>query len=199
MTKGYNKAEYLDHFRWKQLPVYSQDRPCVFLSHKREDKPGCRIIAEYFKEAEIDYYLDELDEALQQAAAAQNAELITESLKKGIRESTHMMVVVSENTCKSQWVPFEVGYGHAAIIDKFLKQDQNGEKIRLSILTLIDLAEKELPDFMQAGYLIKGTKSLNEFIAKISKDSVDNMVTKNRILLGSRGVHPLDQVLNWRL
>ena len=34
-------------------------RHCVFLSHKKEDKNECRKIAEYLKEAEVDYYLGE--------------------------------------------------------------------------------------------------------------------------------------------
>ncbi len=171
----------------------------MFLSHKKEDKPECRKIADYFKDAEIDYYLDELDDALQQAAVAGDASLITESIKKGIRKSSHMLVVVSEKTYKSHWVPFEVGYGHAAIVDKPLEEGKHNDKIRLSILTLKDIAEKELPDFMQVGHIIKGTKSLNEYISLITNRLEKSLVTEGRLISNVRMNHPLDNVLNYRL
>ncbi|KFE97347.1 hypothetical protein IX39_20340 [Chryseobacterium formosense] len=46
-----------------------------------------------------------------------------------------MFVVISAKTYQSQWVPFEVGYGHAAILDKNHTQNKEN-KIRLGILTL---------------------------------------------------------------
>lgn len=75
-------------------------------------KNECRKIAEYLKQAEIDYYLDELDNELQIAARENDPIKITKSIKEGIKNSSNMLVVVSEKTYKSQWVPFEVGYGH---------------------------------------------------------------------------------------
>src|SRR5690606_14807118 len=161
-------AESFGKLYWILESKELKSRPCVFLSHKKEDKSECRKIADYFKEAEIDYYLDELDDALLQAAEVGDASVITESIKKGIRESSHMLVVVSEKTYKSQWVPFEVGYGHAAIVDKFMEEGKHDDKIKLSILTLKNISEKILPDFMQVGNIIRGTKSLNEYISAIS-------------------------------
>lgn len=57
-----------------------EKRPCVFFNHKREDKPACRELAEYLKDAGIDYYLDEEDAGLQIASTTNNAEQITESI-----------------------------------------------------------------------------------------------------------------------
>lgn len=176
-----------------------QDRPCVFLSHKREDKNECRKIAEYLKEAEIDYYLDELDKDLQQATAQGNPELITESIKKGIRESTHMLVVVSEKTYKSQWVPFEIGYGHSAILDKGLEEGIKENRIKLSVLTLKDISEKSLPDYLKIAYVIRGTKSLNDYISKIINKDEKSLINENRLFSNIKIHHPLDDVLNYKL
>ena len=67
MKKGLNKANVFENIEWL-LTAYDstnfKKRPCVFLSHKKEDKAECRKIAEYLKQAEIDYYLDELDDEL---------------------------------------------------------------------------------------------------------------------------------------
>ena len=199
MSKGRNKADPFDKIALLFESKAIRDRPCVFLSHKKEDKSACREIAEYFKNAEIDYYLDELDDTLQRAAEAGDPKLITASIKKGIRESTHMLVVISEKTYKSQWVSFEVGYGHATIIDKNQNEDDSSDIIRLAILTLKELSERELPDFMQTSYIIRGTKSLNEYIRKISSLSYKSVFMEEQLPQHSKISHPLDNILNWKL
>lgn len=199
MVKGFNKAETFDKLFWLLESKNVKERPCVFLSHKKEDKDECRKIAEYLKEAEIDYYLDELDEDLQRAAIQDNPELITESIKKGIRESTHMLVVVSEKTYRSEWVPFEIGYGHSAILDKGLEEGIKDNKIKLSVLTLKDISEKTLPDYLRVGYIIRGTKSLNDYISKITDKLEKSLVNETKIFSNNQISHPLDNVLNWKL
>lgn len=199
MAKGFNKADLIEKLTWILESNSVKARPCVFLSHKKEDKAECRKIAEYFKNAEIDYYLDELDPALQQAASNGDPNKITESIKKGIRESSHMLVLVSEKTYKSHWVPFEVGYGHAAIIDKNRDENDKAGKVRLSILTLKDISEKSLPDFMQVGNIIRGTKSLNEYISDITGRLEKSLINESRLFSNSMQSHPLDEILNWKL
>jgi len=193
MKKGFNKAELGDKLNWILESTDVKNRPCVFLSHKKEDKPECRVIAEYLKEAEIDYYLDEEDPHLQQAVGSNNAHKITESIKKGISDSTHMLVVVSEKTYKSQWVPFEIGYGHSSLVD------ETNDILKLSILTLKDLSEKDLPTFMQVGNIIRGTKSLNKYISDISNKLEKSMVNERILFSNFKLKHPLDNVLNWQL
>lgn len=202
MSKGLNKAKLTESIEWLLKSYDSpsfKKRPCVFLSHKKEDKNECRKIAEYLKQAEIDYYLDELDDELQIAAREKDPIKITESIKEGIRNSSHMLVVVSEKTYKSQWVPFEVGYGHSAILDKNLKKDEIPDRIKLSILTLKDISEKSLPDYMQVGHIIRGTKSLNNYISKITNRLEKSLINETRIFSASKMQHPLDNVLNWQL
>ena len=193
MNKGYNKADRLDRISWLLENQEIRNRPSVFLSHKKEDKPACRVIAKYLSNAGIDYYLDEEDHLLQQAVYSENAYKITESIKKGISESSHMLVVVSEKTYKSQWVPFEVGYGHSSLVD-----DTN-DKLKLSILTLKDLSEKDLPEFMQVCNIIRGTKSLNQYISNISNKHEKSMINETRLFSHSTRNHPLDNILNWKL
>ncbi|MGS2739037.1 toll/interleukin-1 receptor domain-containing protein [Sinomicrobium sp. M5D2P17] len=202
MEKGYNKAKFSEHIHWLLKSINSSElnnRPCVFLSHKREDKAECRKIAEYLKQAEIDYYLDEEDTELQNAAQSGNPILITENIKKGIKNSTHMLVVVSEKTYKSQWVPFEVGYGHSAILDENLKEDEKPDRLKLSILTLKDISERSLPDYMQVGHIIRGTRSLNEYISKLNNKLEKSLINESRIFSNSKMTHPLDSILNWQL
>ncbi|MEM9888436.1 MAG: toll/interleukin-1 receptor domain-containing protein [Bacteroidota bacterium] len=201
MIQGYNKANLTESREWQRYSnLYSsiKTRPCIFLSHKKEDKPACREIAKYLKKAGIDYYLDEEDSTLQTAVQSRNPHEITESIKKGIRNSSHMLCVISEKTYRSNWVPFEVGYGHAAIIDKAMVLNSRDKKIKLSILTLKDLSEKSLPEYMQVGYLIRGTSSLNDFISEILGKSKNTLITESRMFSNTMTSHPLDNVLNWK-
>ncbi|WON93821.1 toll/interleukin-1 receptor domain-containing protein [Sphingobacterium sp. UGAL515B_05] len=199
-TKGYNRADAGDNLSYVFDAFVNKEisgRPCVFLSHKREDKAACRIIAEYFKEAEIDYYLDEDDRNLQYASQAGDPLKITECIKNGIKKSTHMMVVISEKTYKSQWVPFEVGYGHASILDQ---EDLNSKSnnLKLSVLTLKDISDSALPDYLQVGHIIRGTNSLNEYIQQITEILEKSLLNEGRIIPSYNQNHPLDGVLNWK-
>ncbi|WP_158849490.1 toll/interleukin-1 receptor domain-containing protein [Algibacter sp. L1A34] len=196
--KGINKADAIQALTFTLETINFteiRNRPCVFLSHKKEDKPACRTIAKYLSDAEIDYFLDEESAELQSAVFSGNANKITENIKKGIAESTHMLVLVSEKTYKSQWVPFEVGYGHSTIIEA----TSNTDNSKLSILTLKDIAEKELPTFMQIGNILKGTKSLNSYISIISNQLEKSMINETRMFSHYQLNHPLDNVLNWKL
>ena len=203
MKKGYNRATLEGILSlWLEAStktIKDIDKPCVFLSHKNEDKSECRVIAEYLSEAGIDYYLDEEDDDLQQAVNSGNPKLITERIKKGIKESSHMLVVVSKKTFESQWVPFEVGYGHAAIIDGSMQSNESVDKIKLSILTLKDISEKKLPAFMKLGNIVRGTKSLNEYISKITQESESILLRESRIYPNNKSEHPLNNILNWKM
>lgn len=192
---GVNKADLYERINSILSKNDSKNDICVFISHKREDKSACVEIAKYLKEAGIDYYLDIEDQGLQIASNNSDPEKITESIKKGIKNSTHMLVVISKKTYLSKWVPFEVGYGHSAIID----QKPLNSKINLAVLTLSDISEKQLPDYLQIAYQIRGTKSLNEYISKISNTLEKSLINESRIYSNSKLSHPLDSVLNWRL
>jgi hypothetical protein len=199
MIKGYNKAKSFSKLEWLSESINVRNRPCMFLSHKHEDKQSCREIAEYLADSEIDYFLDEEDDSLQTAVRQGNPEKITENIKRGIRESTHMLVVVSDKTYKSQWVPFEIGYGHAAIIDKNMILNERDSKIKLSILTLKDIAETDLPSFMQTGNILRGTKSLNHYIISITGRLEESLKRETKFFSHIESRHPLDEILNWKL
>lgn len=199
--RGFNKAKLTERLEWERhsrLLSSVRTRPCIFLSHKHEDKPACREIATYLKKAQIDYYLDEEDANLQSAVQQKDPNKITECIKIGIRNSTHMLCVVSESTYQSNWVPFEVGYGHAAIIDRSNSNAANTKKIHLSILTLKDLSKRSLPEYMHVAYLIKGIKSLNEYIAQLTGKTKPQLLNERRIeeVYSQYSSHPLDNIMS---
>lgn len=76
----------------------------IFISHKKEDSFTASQIANELKSLNVEYYLDVLDYYV----SASGKEL-TDHIKRNLNDCTDIIVVMSEATKFSQWVPFEVG------------------------------------------------------------------------------------------
>ena len=76
----------------------------VFISHKREDSKLALTIQNEFTRYGVSSYLDILDSSI----TAGGKEL-TEHIKESLNSCTDIIVVISEATKNSWWVPFEVG------------------------------------------------------------------------------------------
>lgn len=156
---------------------------CVFISHQKKDAPICRHIAQYIMSAGIDVYFDEFDQNLKNYYQQNNPRYVVNSIKSGINNSTHMLCVISPNTLFSKWVPWEVGYGY--------------DKTKLSALTLKGIKDNELPEYLKTIEIIRGTKTLNEYISKILNTDKIKMFSERRLINESSSGHPLDSYLDW--
>jgi hypothetical protein len=123
---------------------------------------------------------------LQQAAAKGDPFKVTELIEKGISESTHMICLVSENTVRSWWVPYELGFGKNARKD-------------ISTLTLKNTVT--LPDFLKVGRILRGSKSLNVYLEEICNATRKSLLHESsyaNLVSASTMVHPLDDYLDWQ-
>ena len=84
--------------------------PCVFLSHKSEDKPYVKAVGDYIMSFGINIYLDINDENLQQAVSHNDDVGIVQYIEEGLNASTHLLCIISEVTKYSRWIPYEIGY-----------------------------------------------------------------------------------------
>jgi len=75
----------------------------VFISHKKEDGATAQEIYDEFRRLGVNSYLDLLDSNLT------GGKELTEHIKKQLNKCTDIIVVMSEKTKKSWWVPFEIG------------------------------------------------------------------------------------------
>jgi hypothetical protein len=156
----------------------------VFISHKKEDTDACRPIADYILQSGSDVFFDVYDETLSDLVTEGNPDKVTARIQEGIDYSTHMLCVVSPQTVHSYWVPFEVGYGYS--------------KVQLGVLTLKGIEDTALPDYMRTVNVVRGTKSLNEFIVNLLGRSEATLLQERVIKSNSQLNHPLDGVLEWR-
>lgn len=152
----------------------------VFLSHQRSDKNEAEKIAEYLKACGINVYFDKFDKELQQAVADNNPKGVVAAIKKGVAASTDMLVLVSPNTLRSEWVPFEIGYGYDALDVK--------------ALTLKGIKSKDIPDYIKVVPIIRDIYDMD--IYSTGKG--------NKYLMEARGItrkaagrtHPLAGVMD---
>ena len=76
----------------------------VFISHKNEDALAAQKISLVLKLSGVDSYLDLLD-----ISVVASGKALTDHIKKELNDCTDIIVVMSERTRYSQWVPFEIG------------------------------------------------------------------------------------------
>lgn len=158
---------------------------CVFISHQKADALICRHIADYLIKAGIDVYFDEYDRDLKIYRQENRPKGVVDSIKKGIQNSTHMLCVISPNTLGSKWVPWEVGYGY--------------DTTQIAALTLKGIIDAQLPDYLKTVTLIRGTKTLNDFISSLAGEYKTKMFSTNRLINESVTSHPLDNYLDRNL
>jgi hypothetical protein len=136
----------------------------VFISHKKEDKDLAKKVADYIMEAGVDVYFDEYDTTINRNDPLS----VVSAIKKGMQLSTHMLVVFTNNTLLSTWVPWEIGYGDAT-------------KTEIRILKMNDIKKDRLPEYMQIVKVLLDIYDLNQFLAKIQDTTTDNLINEGAI------------------
>lgn len=76
----------------------------IFISHKQEDAYTANKIAGELRALNVDYYLDLLDSSIEQSGRE-----LTNHIRENLNNCTDIIVIMSEITKFSQWVPFEIG------------------------------------------------------------------------------------------
>lgn len=177
MSRGKNLAESGSLFSM------NSDDICIFLSHISIDKAYTIAIAEYILDAGYNVYLDIKDQALQNAVVNGDSQKITDCIEKGITNCSHLLCLISNETSKSWWVPYEIGYG---------------KKSKKNIATLTIKDTTDIPDYLKITQLLRGTKSLNQYLVGLKSTGMYKYSSTNvEIINESTCQHPLDNYLNW--
>lgn len=82
----------------------------VFISHKKEDEGKALEIKDFLESLGVTCWIDVLDDKLQSQSGAG----VTQHIVEQIQKCSHVMVVFTENTQYSYWVPFELGAAYHA-------------------------------------------------------------------------------------
>lgn len=130
-------------------------RVCIFISHQKQDAAACRILADFLMNKGIDVYFDEYDKSIDRS----DPQSVVDAIQRGLNNSTHTLVVLSEHALASTWVPWEVGYSYAQ------------RPKRIYALTLREVSYRALPEYFQILPVIRGTKSLIEALVEFPLDA----------------------------
>jgi hypothetical protein len=129
----------------------------IFISHKKEDEEKAKKVEKYIKQ---DYnfktYLDVLDNEIDSTIN------ITEHIVEKLRDATHLLVIFSEETKKSMWVPFELGVSY-----------ERNHGIGVLLWANNSMDKKELPEYltdfpiMNSKKIPRGTGLLSQLLDDI--------------------------------
>lgn len=154
---------------------------CLFISHQRNDKQVAKEIANYIYKSGVDIYFDEYDWSINR----DDPQSVVNAIKTGIRRSTHMLCILSQNALQSKWMPWEIGYGY--------------DRLQVAGITVKEISKAVLPEYLQIVPVIRGTKSLNAYIAKTIGRVEDSLISEQKLFSASQINHPLDNILDWEL
>jgi hypothetical protein len=180
---GINRALH-ENRRIAKINAANQS-PCIFLSHISVDKPSAIALGRYITtNGGIDIYLDIDDEELQLAVSTNDAAGITDFIERGLSRSTHIMCLVSADTVRSWWVPYELGFA------------KNAGK---HLVTLKLKGEVQLPSYLEISKIIHGTESLNEYLNRVrhSYNKIAASMLTESLIPSFEKHHPLDRYLDW--
>lgn len=116
----------------------------VFISHKREDAHIAELIDLQLRANKAETYLDILEPVV-----FNDGKALTEHIKNSLNSCTDILVVMSNKTKYSQWVPFEIGM--AAQVD---------------LPTVTYLAESvQLPDYLKFWPCLRELADIGKYVS----------------------------------
>lgn len=115
-----------------------------FISHKQEDAYIANRIANELHALNISFYLDLLDFHI-----TRSGKELTDHIKANLNDCTDIIVIISQNTKLSQWVPFEVGMS---------------AQINMPTATFLQ-EEVALPEFLEYWPRLKYPSDIRKYIA----------------------------------
>ena len=177
----------LNRFYWptkykSRAEVLSLGIKCVFIAHQQRDKIAAKKIADYLIGAGVDVYFDEYDTELRGHHQSKNPKEVTNSILKGINNSSDMLVIVSPNTMTSTWVPFEIGFGY--------------DKTSLSALCLKGIPKGKLPEYLRTVPIIRDVYDFNNRIVSFTGTTSEQLMKGGVVRDHSYSYHPLNDVMD---
>lgn len=178
MDRGLNYYYLKDRYNGV-LPRPTLEKPRVFISHQINDSDAARTIADYLQDAGIDVYFDQYDSSINRS----DPQSVVNAIKRGIENSSHMLVLFSPNTFGSKWVPCEIGYAYNSVV-------------KLNVLRLKGVEKDKLPEYLKVVSIVMSIYQLNSLIASIKRTNRDQLILENRLFSESNATHVLNKIMD---
>ncbi|WP_297637753.1 toll/interleukin-1 receptor domain-containing protein [uncultured Clostridium sp.] len=132
----------------------------VFISHKQEDSVIAGMICKNLKELGVQAYLDLLDVEI-----CSKGKQLTDHIKNRLNDCSDILVVMSNKTEESWWVPFEIGMA--------------AQKDFPVVSYLVD--NVELPDYLDYWPRLRKSTDLIKYVDAKKKIITENMASNKGI------------------
>lgn len=172
--RGTNYFYYINEQYGKNEPIPVRTKPRVFISHQKKDSEMANVVSEYLLSAGIDIYFDQYDKSINRS----DPQSVVTAIKRGIENSSHMLVLFSPNTFGSMWVPWEIGYAY-------------NSPVTLGVLRMKGVAKDQLPEYLKVIKLLSDIWDLNQLISNITNTNREQLLTEGRIRKYSDSANPL--------
>ena len=178
MVRGINYYYLKDRYNGV-LPRPTSEKPRVFISHQKKDSDAARTIADYLRAAGIDVYFDQYDNSINRS----DPQSVVNAIKRGIENSSHMLVLFSPNTYDSMWVPWEIGYAY-------------NSSVTLNIIRLKGVDKAKLPEYLKVVNTVMSIYQLNNLIASIRRTNRNQLIVEDRSFSESNANHVLNKIMD---
>jgi hypothetical protein len=178
VSKGVNYFGLREFYK-NNLPKPSLDKPRVFISHQKKDSYAAKALADYIQNAGVDVYFDQYDTSIN----LENPQSVVEAIGSGIKNSTHMLVLFSQNTLESMWVPWEIGYAY-------------NSGIRLNVIRLKEVNKDKLPEYLKIVNVVMSIYQLNSLIANIKRMDRKHLILEDRSYSEENATHVLNKIMD---
>ncbi len=177
--QGINYFSYINEKYNKREPIPARYKPRVFITHQKKDADVANAVAEYLLSAGIDIYFDQYDKSINRS----DPQSVVTAIRRGIGNSSHMLVIFSQNTFGSMWVPWEVGYAY-------------NSPVNLNVLRLKGITKEQLPEYLKLVKMVMSIYQLNDLITTVRGISRDSLLLENRSFSENNESHPLGRVMD---
>lgn len=178
MARGINYY-FLRDFYSGGLPKPTLEKPRIFISHQKNDSNAAKAIADYLQDAGIDVYFDQYDSSINRSDPLS----VVDAIKRGIQNSSHMLVLFSPNTFESMWVPWEIGYAYNSVV-------------ALHVVRLKGVEKEKLPEYLKVVHTVMSIYQLNDLIASIRRTNRYQLIGENRSFSESNATHVLNNIMD---
>lgn len=178
-ARGINYFSYINERYINRQPIPVRTKPRVFISHQKKDSDIANIVAEYLLNAGIDIYFDQFDKSIDRS----DPHSVVSAIRRGIENSSHMLVLFSINTFGSMWVPWEIGYAYNSAVS-------------LSVLRLKGVPKEKLPEYLKVVKMVMSIYQLNSLMADIRRINRDELLLENRSFSESNVSNPLNGIMD---
>jgi hypothetical protein len=132
----------------------------VFISYRHSDEAQATKINQTLKASGIKTYMDKFDHESQNS----DDNTITEIITQRMHICTHLLAVMSSETAKSWWVPFEIG--EATALSRRITSFRQGYV--------------ELPPYLKIWPVMTRDEHLSIFIEEYKKDELQLILTEKQ-------------------